>query len=362
MKQTPLTGWHRQHGAKMMEFGGYDMPVEYTGIIQEHEAVRTQVGMFDVSHMAEFLVEGAGAAEFLDKLVTNLPSHLTVGQALYTPMCYPHGGTVDDLLIYRKSPDHFMMVVNAGNYAKDWEWVTQHATSFANVRVVDISQQTALIAVQGPQALERLAPLTTIPLGDISYYHAVFDQKVAGLPAHISRTGYTGEDGLELYVDAEHALALWERLAELGIPPIGLGARDTLRLEARLPLYGHELTEDISPLEAGVGMFVKWEGHSDFIGKDALAAQKAKGLQRKVVGLELNGGIARSGYPVFTAEHELAGYVTSGSYSPTLKKPIALALLDSSYATIGQEFLVEVRHRKVQAKSVKTPFYRRPPR
>ena len=361
LKETPLTAWHRQHGAKMMEFGGYDMPVEYSGILQEHEAVRTRAGMFDVSHMAEFVVEGADASAFLDYLVTNVPSKLDDGQALYTPMCYPTGGTVDDLLIYRQGPQRFMMVVNAANYAKDWEWVNAHAGGFKNLHMTDITEQTALIAVQGPLALQKLQPLSAVPLAGIEYYHAVFDADIAGTAAHISRTGYTGEDGLELYVAADHALKLWERLAELGVEPVGLGARDTLRLEARLPLYGHELDQDISPLEAGLGMFVKFAGHGDFIGRDALAAQKAAGLTRKVIGLEVTGGIARAGYDVALGDGESAGHVTSGSYSPTLKKPIALALVSQPQAKIGQEFFVSIRNRKVPAVCVKTPFYRRPP-
>lgn len=354
-----MTEWHRRHGAKMMEFGGYDMPVEYAGIIQEHEAVRTQVGMFDVSHMAEFIIEGPDAARFLDFMVTNIPSRLAIGQALYTPMCYPNGGTVDDLLIYRQGPSRFFMVVNAANAHKDWEWLLSHAQTFPAVELMNIADETALIAVQGPLSLQVLQPFTDVPLASLPYYHAVFDASIGGFPAHISRTGYTGEDGVELYINQQYALALWEKLAAANIAPVGLGARDTLRLEARLPLYGHELSADISPLEAGLGMFVKLADKTDFIGMDELAAQKAGGPARKVIGLNIEGGIARAGYAVNTESGEAAGYVTSGSYSPTLKRPIALALVSAPLAASGESFTVSIRNRKAAAVRATLPFYRR---
>ncbi|PSR31912.1 MAG: glycine cleavage system protein T [Sulfobacillus benefaciens] len=360
MKTTPLTAWHRQHKAKMMEFGGYDMPVEYTSIIHEHETVRHAVGMFDVSHMGEFVFKGDGSGQFLEYLVTNLPSQLQVGQALYTPMCYPNGNTIDDLLIYRMLSEQFLMVVNAANREKDWTWITAQAESFPDVEIKDISDDTALIAVQGPLAENTVQSLTTIHLNELGYYHAVFDAPVEGRRAHLSRTGYTGEDGFELYVSADEALALWDKLYELGVQPAGLGARDTLRLESRLPLYGHELDENISPLEAGLGMFVKFDGH-EFVGRDALWAQKTAGLKRKIVGLTLDGGIARPGYPVQDEGNHTVGVVTSGSYSPTLKVPIALALVDISQAKTGTRLKVLVRNRAVSATIVKTPFYRRSP-
>nr|WP_171822657.1 glycine cleavage system aminomethyltransferase GcvT [Sulfobacillus thermosulfidooxidans] len=359
LKTTPLTAWHKEHGAKMMEFGGYDMPVEYQGIIQEHEAVRHAVGMFDVSHMAEFLIEGEESPRFLDDLVTNTPSQLESGQALYTPMCYPHGGTVDDLLIYRIAPQKFLMVVNAANHDKDWTWIVEQAQKYPSIQLIDVSEETALIAVQGPLAKDLIQPLTSTNLDTLDYYHAAFDVPVNNINVHLSRTGYTGEDGFELYVKADQALALWEKFYELGVKPVGLGARDTLRLEARLPLYGHELSEDISPLEAGLGIFVKFD-KTDFIGREALWNQKTTGLTRKIVGITLEGGIARSGYAVSNAEGKPIGVITSGSYSPTLKKPIALALVESSYAKPGQHFSVMIRNRAVPTLSVKTPFYRRP--
>lgn len=362
MRTTPLTEWHRKSGAKTMEFGGFEMPIEYSGIIEEHNKVRTEIGMFDVSHMGEFTVEGPNAAQFLDHLVTNRPSALDINQALYTPMCYPDGGTVDDLLIYRLSDQAFYMVVNAGNYEKDWAWITGQAEAdWTGVALTDISLDTALIAVQGPEALTRLQPLTDVDLDAIGYYHALQNVQVAGIPVRIlSRTGYTGEDGFELYVAQDEAEALWTKLSSAGISPIGLGARDTLRLEARLPLYGHELSSDISPLEAGLGIFVKWE-KDHFVGREALWRQKSEGLSRRVVGLEVTGGIARAGYPVKEHAHdsEPVGSVTSGSHSPTLKKSIALALVPTELAKIGTLLFVEIRGRNIPATVVKTPFYKR---
>ncbi|MHB1426936.1 MAG: glycine cleavage system aminomethyltransferase GcvT [Gemmataceae bacterium] len=360
MEQTPLTDWHRRHQAKLMEFGGYEMPVEYTGIIEEHVTVRTGVGMFDVSHMAEFEVQGPDSAKFLDYLVTNQPSQLDLHQALYTPMCLESGGTVDDLLIYRLAEDKFLLVVNAGNYPKDWQWVLEHARGFSGIQIRDVASHTGLIAVQGPKAMAVLSTLTDFPLHVIEYYHAAPDVQVAGVPVYLSRTGYTGEDGFELYVKADETEALWEAIWRQGAVPIGLGARDTLRLEARLPLYGHELSAEITPLEAGLNPFVRLAGKENFLGKEALVQQKSLGIRRKIVGLEVTGGIARAGYPVVTVEgQEPAGYITSGSYSPTLKKSIALALLPVDMAKLGSTWEVLVRGRAMSATVVRTPFYRR---
>ncbi|MDA8195334.1 MAG: glycine cleavage system aminomethyltransferase GcvT [Thermaerobacter sp.] len=359
MQTTPLTEWHRRHGAKLMEFGGYQMPLEYVGILREHEAVRTRVGMFDVSHMAEFQVGGPGAPAFLDAAVTNWPSRLAVGQALYSPMCRPDGGTVDDLLVYRLAAERFWLVVNAANHASDWQWLAALAEDWAGVERVDVSADTALIAVQGPDSLAVLEPLAEIPLAAILSYHFVADARIAGVPALIARTGYTGEDGFELYVAAEDAESVWQTLFERGVLPIGLGARDTLRLEARLPLYGHELSAAISPLEAGLAPFVKWD-KGDFVGRDALARQQAQGLRRRIAGLVVTGGIARAGYPVLAGEGgEPIGLVTSGSHSPTLKEAIALALLPTDLASPGTALAVRIRDRAVPATVVRTPFYKR---
>ena len=340
-----------------MQFGGYQMPIEYTGILREHEAVRTDVGMFDVSHMGEFRVEGPGAAGFLDRLVTNWPSRLTVGQALYTPMCRPDGGTVDDLLIYRLDDEVYELVVNAANRSGDWEWIREQAESFAGLALTDESDEIALIAVQGPRSIEVLQPLVDVSLENIATYHFSQEVRVGSHLAIVSRTGYTGEDGFELYVSSRDAESVWQRLVDLGVTPVGLGARDTLRLEARLPLYGHELSDNITPLEAGLSPFIKWD-KGDFIGKDALWQQKSGGLSRKIVGLQLDGGIARAGMAVHDGE-QTVGVVTSGSHSPTLKVPIALALLDMPWTKVGQNLRVAVRGRLVSATVVRTPFYKK---
>ena len=360
MQETPLTPWHRQQRAKMMEFGGFLMPIEYgTGILEEHAIVRQKVGAFDVSHMGEFLVSGENVLSFLDYLVTNQPSTVAVGQALYTPMCYPTGGTVDDLLIYRLDATRFMLVVNASNIEKDWQWVNEVAAGFKNVELQNVSDRMGLIAVQGPMAQPLVQKLVDFDLSDLVYYHARY-AAFGSSQVLVSRTGYTGEDGFELYADHEALPAIWDKVMELGAKPIGLGARDTLRLEARLPLYGHELSADISPLEAGLAPFVKL-GKEDFVGKAALAAQKAQGLTRRTVGLALEGGIARPGYPVVSEPSGTPiGQITSGTKSPTLGHPIALALVNIEFAKVGTSLFVQMRGRDVPATVVKTPFYRKP--
>ncbi|MCY0864097.1 MAG: glycine cleavage system aminomethyltransferase GcvT [Sulfobacillus sp.] len=357
MHTTPLTDWHRAHGAKMAEFGGFLMPMEYQGIIAEHQAVRTKAGIFDVSHMGEFDVKGPDAALFLDYLVTHRPSGLALGQALYSPMCYETGGTVDDVLVYRKDQDHFMMVVNAANWENDWQWVNQKAEGY-DVQLADQSESTALLAVQGPEAVEKLQELTAADLGAVRFYHAV-PGTVMGFPAWISRTGYTGEDGFELYIAPEAALPIWEELVNhKGVTPAGLGARDTLRLEAGLPLYGHELSRTISPVEAGLERFIKWD--KPFVGREALIDMKDRGLTRQLVGLTVTGGIARAGYPVYADEADWMGQITSGSYAPTLKQAIAMALVPPAWTTPGTPVKVGIRDRKADATVVPLPFYRRP--
>lgn len=360
MRNTPLTQWHRQHQAKMMEFGGFLMPIEYTGgILQEHARVRSDVGMFDVSHMGEFSVTGARAGEFLDQVVTNQPSNLAIGQALYSPMCYPDGGTVDDLLVYRLDQARFMLVVNAGNIQKDWEWLDGLAQAWDGVTLQDDSERTGLIALQGPKAESLLQPLVeNLDLSRVEYYHAV-PALINGATVLVSRTGYTGEDGFELYLPQEATLSVWEALFDAGALPVGLGARDTLRLEARLPLYDHELTREITPLEAGLGFSIKWDKGA-FLGREALWEQKSQGLTRKIVGLRIEGGIARPGYPVMPSQdQDSVGQVTSGTKSPTLGYAIALALVGIAYAKVGTMLLVEIRGRKVPATVIQTPFYKR---
>jgi aminomethyltransferase len=359
VKDTPLTSWHRNHGGKLVEFGGYWMPLDYGSIVEEHLAVRQRAGLFDVSHMGEFLVEGVSASPFLDHLLTNPPSRLNVGQALYSPMCLPTGGTVDDLLVYRLDEKKYLLVVNAANIAKDWDWVSQASQHWPLVTLANVSDTTALLALQGPQAQSLLQPLASIDLNTVSYYHFSPQVMIDGVPVLLSRTGYTGEEGFELYLEGNAAPTVWQSLIDRGAIPVGLGARDTLRLEARLPLYGHELLETITPLEAGLGMFVRFKQPGDFIGRGALERQKSEGLQRKLVGLTLVGGIARAGYPVMDAEGNAVGIVTSGTHSPSLKKPIALALVALQQSAIGTPLSVEIRGKMVPAQVVATPFYRR---
>lgn len=358
MKQTPLTHWHEEHGGKLVEFGGYSMPIDYGSIMAEHEAVRNTVGIFDVSHMGEFDVTGSQAVEYLDHLVTNQVHTMAIHQALYTPMCDEMGGTVDDLLIYRLSEQHFMLVVNAANIDKDWAWITNQAKDW-DVTLADQSDQIALLAIQGPKALELLQGLTTFDLSSIAYYHFAPSVTLADVQGILSRTGYTGEDGFEFYVAADDAQTAWQAIIDRGARPVGLGARDTLRLEARLPLYGHELSDTISPLAAGLGPFVRLKEKTQFVGRDALARQKAEGLTTKVVGLQMSGGIARAGYDVVGPDGSKVGVITSGSYAPTLKMPIALALVSLEWAKIGTQLGVTVRGRKVAAEVIKTPFYKR---
>jgi aminomethyltransferase len=362
MKETPLTAWHRRHGAKMAEFAGYWMPMEYTGILDEHRYVRAHVGVFDVSHMAEFRVAGVEAARFLDRLVTNRPSQLEMGQALYTPMCYPDGGTVDDLLVYRLGPNEFWLVTNAANRDSDAAWMNEVRAAYPAVTVRDESDEVALIAVQGPEAARLLGRLTTgAALSAVPSYHFVRDVHVAGRPVWlVSRTGYTGEDGFEVYLSAEAAEPVWDALVEAGARPAGLGARDTLRLEARLPLYGHELSPTITPIEAGLGPFIKWDKPDGFVGQEALAALRARGPARRLAGLYVEEGIARAGAAVGREGVEgETGVVTSGTFSPTLNRAVALALVPAAWATPGERLWVAVRGRRLPATVVKLPFYRR---
>lgn len=360
MKHTPLTHWHQEHAGKLVEFGGYAMPIDYGSIVEEHEAVRSGVGIFDVSHMGEFDVKGPQAVEFLDHLVTNQVASMAVHQALYTPMCNDQGGTVDDLLIYRLEDQHFMLVVNAANIDKDWNWISTLAQDWPGVTLTNQSDQIALLAIQGPHATALLQELTSFDLSTLAYYHFAPAITIAGVTGILSRTGYTGEDGFEFYVGGNDALRAWQAFVDRGARPAGLGARDTLRLEARLPLYGHELSDTISPLVAGLGPFVRLKDKLEFVGREALTQQKVLGLPSKVVGLTISGGIARAGYEVADVDGKTVGAVTSGSYSPTLKTPIALALVPLELAKIGTRLSVKIRGRMVPAEVVKTPFYKRP--
>lgn len=362
LKRTPLYPVYQELGAKTVDFGGFEMPVQFSGIIAEHEAVRTAAGLFDVSHMGEFDVSGPHALRLLQRLVTNDVSKLSSGMAMYSPMTYEDGGTVDDLLIYCFDDTHYMAVVNASNIEKDFSWMQGAIQPTDDVRLTNRSAEVGLIALQGPQAETILQNIVSIPLSEIGFYRFL-ETNIDGVEVIVSRTGYTGEDGFELYVPSESVISIWSALLRVGTPlglvPCGLGARDTLRLEAKLPLYGHELTSTISPLEAGLSMFVKLEA-KDFIGQKALSAQKAAGVTRKVVGVRMvDKGIPRAGYAVFAGGQEV-GVVTSGTMSPTLKYPIALALVQTEFATVGTELAIDIRGKQLKAEVVKTPFYKRP--
>ncbi|MCX7781767.1 MAG: glycine cleavage system aminomethyltransferase GcvT [Negativicutes bacterium] len=361
MRQTPLYETHLKYGGKIVEFGGWLLPVQYSGILEEHKAVREKAGLFDVSHMGEVAVKGPDALAFLQKVVTNDVSRLADTQVQYTPMCYPDGGTVDDLLIYRYGQEHFFLVINAANIEKDWNWLVENSDGF-NVELRNLSAETAELALQGPLAERILSQLTDVPLAKLKYYWFIPEVMLAGKKTMISRTGYTGEDGFEIYCLPGDVNELWEAIMEagrpLGLMPAGLGCRDTLRFEACLPLYGHELSQDISPLEAGLLRFVNLE-KGPFNGREILAQQKANGLKRKIAGFVMTGkGIARAEYPVIF-EGRRIGTVTSGSYSPTLNKNLGLALVEAEYAAAGQQFDIEIRGKLVAAEVIAKPFYKR---
>ena len=359
--KTPLYDIHRMSGAKIIEFGGWLMPVQYAGILEEHRAVRERAGLFDVSHMGEIKITGRQAEQLINHLITNDVAKIAINQVLYSPMCYPAGGTVDDLLVYRLALDEYVLVVNAGNIDKDFAWITEQAAGYA-AQVKNISDKVAQLAIQGPKAERILQKLTLTNLAAVRYYWLQRDVSINGTSCLISRTGYTGEDGFEIYCNANEASSLWNAVMEAGEPeglvPAGLGARDTLRFEAGLPLYGHELSEDISPLEAGLGMFVKLDKES-FIGQEALRKSKDYGLARKIAGVEMIGkGIARAGYACKQDDRQV-GTVTSGSYAPTLDKNLALALIEADLAVPETKLAVDIRGKLVEAIIIKKPFYKR---
>jgi aminomethyltransferase len=355
LKRTPLYDAHVKAGARMVPFGGWEMPVQYAGIVEEHRTVRTTVGLFDVSHMGEFEVDGPQALAALQSLTTNDVSALDIGQVQYAALCYPDGGIVDDLTVYRLGAERYMLTVNAGNIDKDWEWVTTQAPG---PRWRNVSADTGLIAVQGPNAEALVGALAERDVTSIGYYRFVHGA-VAGLRTLISRTGYTGEDGFELYVAAADAPRLWDALLEAGRPqgvaPIGLGARDTLRLEMRYALYGNDIDATTNPLEAGLGWIVK-PAKGAFIGRDAIEKVRAAGVTRRLVGLEmLERAVARHGYPVVRAGAPI-GVVTSGSYGPSVDRYIAMAYVAAAHAAVGTELGVEIRGQVKPARVVKTPF------
>ncbi|ACV58812.1 glycine cleavage system aminomethyltransferase GcvT [Alicyclobacillus acidocaldarius] len=355
-KRTPLYDLHLRFGARMVEFSGWEMPVQYTSILDEHRAVRTDVGMFDVSHMGEIEVSGPDSFSFLQHLLTNDLARLRPGRALYTLMTDDRGGTLDDLLVYQLGDDRFWLVVNAANREADVAWLRDHIEG-AGVTVTDRSDDVALLAVQGPRAADRLEQLGLLvgSLRPFSFTSARFQEG----EIMVSRTGYTGEDGFELYTDGETARKLFEALQALGVTPCGLGARDTLRLEACLPLYGQELRRDVTPLEASLAPFVKFD-KGDFIGREALLSQAEAGPSRRLVGVEMaDRAIPRTGYAVFRGEQRV-GEITSGTLSPTLERPIGLALVNASAAAVGETLEVEIRGKRHVARVVPIPFYRRP--
>ncbi|ARD56768.1 glycine cleavage system aminomethyltransferase GcvT [Bacillus safensis] len=362
LKRTPLFHAYETFGAKTIDFGGWELPVQFSSIKEEHEAVRTKAGLFDVSHMGEVDVKGQDALPFLQRLLTNDVSKLTDGKALYTAMCYEDGGTVDDLLVYQKEKNHYLLVINASNIEKDVDWLLKNQGE-DDVLIKNISDQTALLALQGPLAADIIKEVAGEEVTSLKPFTFLSKAEVANKEVLVSRTGYTGEDGFEIYCQSEDAVHIWSALLEAGQPkgliPCGLGARDTLRFEARLPLYGQELTKDISPLEGGIGFAVKTDKEADFIGKAALKKQKEEGLKRKLVGIEMiDKGIPRTDYPVFSGEKRV-GIVTTGTQSPTLKKNVGLALIETSVAELGAEVEVQVRKKRLKAKIVATPFYKR---
>lgn len=359
MKQTPFTEIHKALGAKMHEFAGYDMPIEYTGIIDEHKTVCHTVGVFDVSHMGEFWVKGPKALPFLQKTTTNDVSTLSVGKAQYTCFTNENGGIIDDLLVYRMEEEKYMLVVNASNVEKDWNWCKQHNTEDAILE--NASNHTAQLAIQGPKAIDVLQKLTDCDLSAIPYY-SVQTIELAGVKeVIISNTGYTGAGGFEIYFFPAVGIQLWEAIfkagEEFGIKPIGLGARDTLRLEMGFCLYGNDLNETITPLEAGLGWITKFSEGKDFVGRSVLEAQKKEGVSRKLCGFVLQErGIPRHGYQIVNETGDTIGEVSSGTMSPTGKQGIGLGYVESSYAKVDTPIYIKIRDKKVPARVVKPPF------
>jgi len=364
LKKTPLNNAHRQLGGRMVDFGGWDMPVQYpAGTIEEHLRTRTHAGLFDVSHMGEIDVRGRDAIAFVNRLTSNDVTKLIDGQAQYSALTTPEGTVIDDLLVYRFSEDHLFLVVNAGTTDKDWDWIKSHHAG-ESVELKNVSADYCQLALQGPDAVSILQKLTDTPLSDIKYYH-FSTGAVDNVDAIISRTGYTGEDGFEVYAAAAEGERLWKKILEAGnygsdggVLPAGLGARNTLRLEAGMALYGHEITEATTLLEANLGWICKLD-KGDFIGRDALVHQKETGLTRKLVGFEVTErGIARDDYDVMINDQPV-GKVTSGSPAPFLKKNIGFAYLPIEFANVGQEIKIDVRGRLTGAQVIKTPFYKR---
>ncbi|HPM59387.1 MAG TPA: glycine cleavage system aminomethyltransferase GcvT [bacterium] len=357
-RKTALYDVHQQAGAKLVEFAGYYMPIQYRGIIEEHRRVRTTVGLFDVSHMGEFIVKGSNAEAFLQKITINDVSKVDVRQVQYSAMCYPEGGIVDDLLIYR-FPDHYLMVVNAANLDKDWEWANRHL--IGGITLTNESDRYSLLALQGPMAQKTLQKLTALDLGKLDYYW-LDEAEAAGVPMMISRTGYTGELGYELMMPNESAVKVWKAVmaagAEFDIEPIGLGARDTLRLEMKYCLYGNDIDQTTNPLEAGLGWITKLN-KGEFISREALLQIKAAGLKRKLIGFDMPGrAFPRHGYAIYSGG-ERVGVVTSGTFSPSLEKGIGTGYVPVELAAVGTPLEIEIRNSRMPATVCETPFYKK---
>lgn len=359
MKRTPFFSIHQKLGAKIVPFGGYEMPVQYAGIIEEHRSVRNNVGVFDVSHMGEFFAKGVNALSFLQKITVNDVSKLVPGKAQYSAMCYENGGIVDDLLIYMLAEQSYMIVVNAANIDKDWEWMKRHCPP--DVSFENKSDETALLAIQGPKSLTTLQKLTKVDLSSIPYYHFV-QGTLADVDMIISRTGYTGELGFEIYFDVKYGEKIWNTIfdagKEFGIAPIGLGARDTLRLEMGYCLYGNDIDQTTHPLEAGLGWITKLN-KGEFIGKPVLEKSKAEGLKRKLVGIVLSDkAVPRHGYPIVVGGAN-NGTITSGTFSPSLEKGIAMGYVTAAHSEVGSTLQVDVRGKLLAAEVVPLPFLKK---
>jgi aminomethyltransferase len=360
LKRTNLYAWHVEHGGRMVPFAGWEMPVQYpTGPIEEHHVTRRSAGLFDIDHMGQITVTGPDAEAYLNRLVTWDISQMAQNEAHYALMCYEHGGIVDDVFVY-KLAGRWFVVVNADNLAKDYQWMLDHTTGF-EVVVTDVSTQTYMIALQGPRAIGLLQQLTPTNLNTVLRFKA-FEDKVGGIQAIVGRTGYTGEDGVEIFFPADRANAMWETILNTGdragieIKPIGLAARDSLRFEPAFPLYGHEITADITPLEANLGWACRF--NSDFIGKEALLKQKAAGVAKKLIGFELTDkGMPRQGYPVANKQGEEIGAVVTGLYAPTVDKYCGHAYIDPAYTKPGAELQILIRNKPKAAVVVKRPFY-----
>ncbi|MBN1623494.1 MAG: glycine cleavage system aminomethyltransferase GcvT [Clostridia bacterium] len=361
MKKTPVYSTHVELRARMIDFGGWMMPVQYSGILEEHNKVRESAGLFDVSHMGEILLQGQDALGFADYLVTNDLCEMKYGDVVYSPMCYENGGCVDDILVYCMGDEKIMLVVNASNIEKDFDWIDSNTNGF-NVTVNNVSDSFSQLAVQGPKAQQVLQRLTSTELDEIGFFKFRENVLIDNTSALVSRTGYTGEDGFEIYIEATAGEKLFRLILDEGgsdILPCGLGARDTLRMESCLPLYGHELTPDITPVQAGLGYFIKLTD-KPFIGKAAIKREMQEKPRKRVAGFEMmDRGIARNGYKVYDRDKKEIGFVTSGSFCPTLSKNMGLALIDAGHAGSGNTIFIEVRKNLIEANTVKKPFYKK---